>query len=638
MLNEIPMTKEWIETDGRGGYTMSTAYNIRQRRYHGLLICALTPPTQRFMLVGDIEVWVDGPNGTTYLSSHCYAPGVIHPNGYEHIESFTLDPWPRWIYRLADGTRLVHERLIPYGASLIALSWKVVGNIIPLTLFIRPLLAYRNHHELGYERPLDLHGIQHGTQVIFRPTLNTPPLICLSNGIYDDKPIWYHNFYYEKEQARGFDATEDLASPGIFHFDLIGREAALIFATENNGIGYEDSAPGMIARLRVEEVKRRNRFSHHLQRSVDNYLVKRDSGLSIIAGYPWATDWGRDTFIAIRGLFLATNRYSEALQILLTWAQATQNGLVPNRFNEDHSSIDFHAADSSLWFIIAAASLLSRCRVDVEHYQILTSTILSIISAYMNGTIFGIRADLDGLLACGEPNLQLTWMDAKTDDFVVTPRIGKPVEIQALWINALIIAAHLLPEYEEPLARARASFDRRFWYETHGYLYDVVDVDHVPNQNDSTLRVNQIFAIGGLPVALLNGPRSQSIINVAIKYLWTAAGLRTLAPFEQNYAPSYSGDKLARDLAYHQGTVWPYLTGAFIEAWIRSKGDTPNIRREARNKFYTPWLSTVDPYNSGHLPEIADAEPPHHLRGSPFHACSLGEAIRLDNEVLFIQT
>lgn len=339
----VPASGEWLETDGLGGYAMGTAKGLRQRRYHGLLVSALTPPTRRFMLVGDLEVWVEGPDGITHLTSHRYLPGVVHPDGNQRIDSFSVDPWPRWTYKLDDGTRLVHDLLMPRGAPLVALAWRVVGAVRPLTLYVRPLLAYRSHHALGRERPLNLHGEQRGARVIFRPEPQTPALVCLSNGSYVDEPLWYNNFIYEEECARGFESVEDLASPGIFRFDLIGREAALVLATDINGIGHDDSAPGMIARLKLEEGKRRGRHPNAMHRAVDNYLVSRNQGLSVVAGYPWFTDWGRDTFVALRGLCLATGRYDDARQVLLAWARAIDHGMIPNRFADEDTAAEYNA-------------------------------------------------------------------------------------------------------------------------------------------------------------------------------------------------------------------------------------------------------------------------------------------------------
>ena len=632
----VPTCGEWLESDGLGGYAMGTTTGVRQRRYHGLLVAALTPPTKRFMLVADVEVWVKGPDGTTYLSSHRYLPDVVHPNGTERIASFSVDPWPRWTYRLADGTRLVHDLLVVRGSCLCVMSWRIVGAVKPLTLCVQPMLAYRSHHDLVRERPLNLHGDKLGNRVRFRPAPDMPALVALSNGNYEERPVWFHNFVYDEERARGFEGVEDLASPGIFCFDLIGREAALVFATEGNGIGGDDNAPGLVARVKLEEGKRRGSYPTPLHRAVDTYLVDRGEGLSVIAGYPWFTDWGRDTFIALRGLCLATGRYDEARRVLLAWARAIDGGMVPNRFPDENTAAEYNSVDASLWFIVAVGALLERVRLGPADRAELIAGIAAIIAAYQHGARHGIRVDDDGLLACGEPGMQLTWMDAKVGDWVVTPRSGKPVEVQALWVNALVIAARLWNRFEIPLAQARAAFDRRFWYEAGGYLYDVIDVDHVAGKTDSTFRANQLFAVGGLPVNVLAGPRARRVVDLALARLWTPVGPRSLAPGEPGYAPRYQGALRERDAAYHQGTVWPYLAGAFIEAWVRVHGDTPLTRRDARIRFLAPMLAALDPASSGHVAEIADAESPHNLRGCPFQAWSLGEALRLDLEVLAI--
>jgi predicted glycogen debranching enzyme len=391
--------------------------------------------------------------------------------------------------------------------------------------------------------------------------------------------------------------------------------------------------------IRAAEIKRRAAFASPLERSADAYLVQRGLGRTIVAGYPWFTDWGRDTFIAIRGLCLATDRLEDARDILVEWAGAVSEGMLPNRFPDHGDSPEFNSVDASLWFAIAAGELLDATR---RHPKVLSrsdrtaleAAIVAIVDGHAVGTRFGIRMDTDGLLSAGVAGVQLTWMDARVGDRVITPRIGKPVEIQALWLNGLSIASRFERKWREPLANGLAAFGERFWVEDEGYLADVVDVDHVPGTRDETFRPNQILAVGGLPLALVTGERARRVVDGVERRLVTPIGLRSLAPTEDGYAARYEGDSAARDAVYHQGTVWPWLMGAFVDAWLTTRGRTIAASAEARRRFAEPLLSHLQVAGLGHVSEIADAEAPYEPRGCPFQAWSLGELIRIERVIL----
>jgi predicted glycogen debranching enzyme len=311
--------------------------------------------------------------------------------------------------------------------------------------------------------------------------------------------------------------------------------------------------------------------------------------------------------------------------------------MLPNRFPDRGDEPEYNSVDASLWYVVVVHEFLEAAGDDpalVAEKEMLLATVEAILTAYLRGTRYGIQADVDGLLACGVPGMQLTWMDAVVDGRPVTPRIGKPVEVQALWLNALGAASRRNPQWRALFEQGCASFQRRFWNEARGCLYDVVDVDHQPGSVDDRLRPNQIFAVGGLPLALIGGERAARVVQLVEDRLWTPMGPRSLAPGEKDYAPHYIGAASERDAAYHQGTVWPWLAGPFVEAWVRVRGGTAEARAKARELFLAPQLSRLDLPGLNHVPEIADAEPPHTARGCPFQAWSLGEILRLERTVL----
>ncbi|MBI4528645.1 MAG: glycogen debranching enzyme family protein [Deltaproteobacteria bacterium] len=636
-------TDEWLEPDGLGGFASGTVSGIRTRRYHALLLTATKPPSGRVVLVNGFDSWVETGAGTFSLSSQSYNPDVVHPDGAQRIEQFKADLWPQWIYALEDGTKIHFELFACNGASVTVLAWRILTRKRKAILSFRPFLSGRDYHSMHHENGAFRFEPQiQGKRVVWHPYTGLPGIIALSNGKYFHQPDWYRNFLYEQERARGLDFAEDLAAPGAFSWDLSRGEAVCILAAEGfeNGLLTIDAPPEKLAvELRRAELRRRQKFSLPLDRSADAYLVKRGAGKTIVAGYPWFTDWGRDTFIALRGLCLATERLDEARDILLEWAGVVSEGMLPNRFPDQGDEPEYNSVDASLWYIIAVHEFLQSMKdrgemVSPWQEKALQEAVEAILTGYSRGTRYGIRMDQDGLLAAGVPGVQLTWMDAKIDDWVVTPRVGKPVEVQALWLNALWIASHFSGRWKKPFALGQQSFCARFWNEKGGYLYDVVDVNHQAGTVDALFRPNQILAIGGLPISLVAGERAERVVEMVTQRLWTPLGLRSLAPGEPGYTPRYEGGVRERDGVYHQGTVWPWLIGPFVEAWVRVHGESDDAKLEARTRFLTPILEHLDKAGLGHVSEIADAEPPHMPRGCPFQAWSLAEAMRLDRVVL----
>ena len=634
---------EWLEADGLGGFASGTVSGIRTRRYHALLLAATNPPAGRLVLVNGFDASIETEAGVFAISSQMYNPDVVHPDGAHRIESFKTDPWPQWTYRLSDGTEVAFELFVPKGGAVIALSWRLVTRVKEANLRVRPFFSGRDYHSMHHENAAFRFDAEAKRErLVWHAYNGIPGVVALHNGEYRHQPDWYRNFLYDQERARGLDALEDLAAPGFFTWDLTRGEARLIFAAEGFDGGLfadRDEAEVAYTRLRTAELRRRNTFSSTRERSADAYLVRRAGGKTIVAGYPWFTDWGRDTFIALRGLCLATERLDDARDILLQWSSAVSEGMLPNRFPDHGDEPEYNSVDASLWYVVAVGEFLLAMksagrRLAKRDENSLTGAVQAILEGYAKGTRYNIHMADDGLLAAGVPGVQLTWMDAKVGDWVVTPRVGKPVEVEALWINALSIGAKFSAEWNQVFERALAAFRARFWNEHDGCLYDVVDVDHRSGALDASFRPNQIFAVGGLPIALLEGERAAKVVAAVESRLWTPLGLRSLAPDESGYVPRYDGGVRERDGAYHQGTVWPWLIGPFVEAWLHVHGNTVEAKQEARRRFLQPVLNHLNEAGLGHVSEIADAEAPYTPRGCPFQAWSLGEVIRLERIVL----
>ncbi len=672
-MNPIDPNAEWIEADGLGGFASGTVSGIRTRRYHALLLTATAPPAGRMVLVNGFDAWVEIPRGTFAISSQRYGPDVIHPDGASRIESFEYEPWPRWRCRIDNDLVIEQELFVPKGESAVFISWRIVArgadsggdgsghtlnqaaSTLPATtLRVRPFFSGRDFHATHHENAsFKFVADQNSERVRFQSYDGVPAVIAYSNGHYVHEPSWYRNFVYSEEQARGLDAVEDLASPGVFEFSLSERPAVLMLAAEaiaragdpgsaNRPASTPPDTESIEARhvqVRAIEQARRQHFSSALQRAADAYIVNRGKGKTLIAGYPWFGDWGRDTFIALRGLCIATGRLEEARDILLQWADTVSQGMLPNRFPDNGEQPEFNSVDASLWYIIAVNDYLLAGKkqptlTDDRHTKQLQAAADAILRGYSEGTRFGIRADRDGLLSAGEHGQQLTWMDARVDGREITPRIGKPVEIQALWLNALAVGAKFSEPWQTLFEKGNAAFESKFWNEHAGYLADVIDCDHQPGAVDLTFRPNQIFAVGGLPLTLLSKDKARRVVDAVEMLLATPVGLRSLAPGERGYAPHYQGDSRARDSVYHQGTVWPWLIGPFVEAWVRVHGANADAREKARARFLPALYEHLNHAGLGHISEICDAEPPHTPRGCPFQAWSLGELLRIERSIL----
>jgi len=594
---------EWLEADGEGGFAMGTAGLIRTRRYHALLLTAFQPPTRRMVLVSGVEAWA----GTLALSANRYTPDVTYPPGRDHLVAFDATPWPRW--RWERGAMWVeHDLFVAPGTGCTVLRWRGAG-----TLSVRPLLAVRDYHALRHEGALDLTPKQLGQNVAWHP--DGMAIGALSNGAYEHGEEWFRHVLYTAEQARGMDCIEDVASPGTFTFDLDANEAVLIF---RQGDSLAADAATVAVQLATSERARRA-MPDRLARSAGSYLASRAPGRTILAGFPWFTDWGRDTFISLRGLLIATGRLDDAGAILGTWAGLIDGGMMPNRFPDHGGPPEYNTVDAALWFCVAVHDLLQAGAGD-DH---LRRAVERVIDGTRAGTRYGIGVDADGLVHAGASGQQLTWMDAKYGETVVTPRHGKPIEIQALWINALRIAGTWTDRFVALEQQATASM-AIFTDPATGALADVIRPD---GTQDRSIRPNQIFAVGGLPFQVVHGAQAAAVVNLVEARLLTPLGLRTLDPADPAYRPRYVGDVVARDSAYHQGTVWPWLMGAFVQAALRVRGDA--ARPDLRRRCLDPLMRHVDGPGLGHLCEVADGDAPHTPGGCPAQAWSLGELIRI---------
>ncbi len=647
---------EWLEADGFGGFASGTVGTLRTRRYHALLLTATRAPGGRIALVNGVEAWLEADGARYPLSMQRYVPDVVYPDLAPSLLQFDTVPWPTWRFQLDTQRVLTAEVFVTKATRETVLRWRLDGAINgaqaspamrAFTLKVRPLLSGRDYHALHHENPAFNFNarISNGDACVsWQPYGDVPLISAVTNGVYTHAPDWYRNFCYVRERERGLDFSEDLATPGVFSFDLAASEAVMILsapsvttactaasATEPTAQPGARPPTAHAAELARIEEQRRSALGSRLQRSADAYVVTRNEGRTILAGFPWFTDWGRDTFIAMRGLLIASGRLDEAEAILLEWSGTLSEGMLPNRFPDYGDAPEYNSVDASLWFIVALHDYLATGHASAATRTRLQRAAEAILVGYTNGTRFNIQASAaDGLLNAGVPGMQLTWMDAKVGDWVVTPRIGKPVEVQALWINALRIAATWNPLWLPPAERALQAFRERFVDSSTQALFDNVDVDFIEGRVDRSIRPNQIFAVGGLPFPLLEGAAARAVLDQVEAHLLTPLGLRTLAPSDPAYRAYYGGPPLERDGAYHQGTVWPWLLGPFVEAWLRVRGNAADARAEAKARFLDPLHAHLDHAGLDHLSEIAGGDAPHAPGGTPFQAWSLGELLRVE--------
>jgi predicted glycogen debranching enzyme len=643
--SEAALTREWLETNGLGGFASSTIIGLNTRRYHGLLVAALRPPVERFVLLSKLEeaLIIDGRRYE--LSANQY-PGVIHPQGFHYLKQFRLDPFPRFTYEV-EGIEIEKSVFMIYGQNSTVVRYQVRlassatdnGRLTTdnCWLEVRPLIAFRDYHGTTHENGALNPYVQAETRVATVAPYQGLPALHFAHDADELEAIgfWFKHFEYRVEQERGLDWVEDLFSPFVLRFDLSRRaHVAVIASTEPHDVArareYEQAE---IERRRAisSSAPSEDEFVRTLVAAADQFIVARGDQKTIIAGYHWFTDWGRDTMIALPGLTLVAGRAEVAKRILLAFARHVDQGMLPNRFPDAGEQAEYNTIDATLWFFEAVRALVEYTG-DYDFVRAsLYPALVDIISWHVSGTRYGIRMDDDGLLSGGEAGVQLTWMDAKVGDWVVTPRRGKAVEIQALWYNALCVMEEFAKEVDDDIGEkryrkmamlAKKSFNQVFWNEATGCLYDVVDGD----ARDASIRPNQIFAVS-LPHAILSREKAKRVVEVVERELLTPVGLRSLSPSDPQYRGRYEGSPWSRDGVYHQGTVWAWLMGAFITAYVKVNRASKKSRRQAE-EWLAGFRRHLTEAGLGQVSEIFDGDAPHTPRGCVAQAWSVAELLR----------
>jgi len=663
---------EWLETNSLGGWSGSSVIGAHTRRYHGLLVAAIVPPTERMVLLSKLDETIVANDKKIELGVNLYPGNTIHPKGYQYLVSFSKDLFPQWEYE-ADGIRLKKTIVMIHGENTVVIMYDVIGAAKPFTLELSPLMAARGYHSLTHEGPqmhwdVDFnHGIFHN-----QPDGKTDVFISVPGSDYRHEPKWFRNFQYSVEQYRGQEFTEDLFNHGTFSVELKQGDSLGIVVSTSDPTGRD--AHDLLAK---EAMRRKLLISNQpddevikqLVLAADQFIVKRNidlseslevspigvpdppiggegkersslEGATIIAGYHWFTDWGRDTMVSLPGLCLSTGRFEDAKKIIAAFAKSVSMGMLPNRFRDNGEEPEYNNVDGTLWYFIAIYKYLQVTGDKDFIIKEILPVLKEIVDWHFRGTRYNIKVDTDGLLFAGEKGQQLTWMDARIGDWVVTPRIGKPVEVQALWYNTLRIFSELLKLNNQQhdafrvnlsAEKAKDNFNRQFWFEEGNYLYDVIDENGKP---DATLRPNQLFAIS-LPFPLIESEKAKAVLQIVEEKLYTPVGLRSLPTEDNHYVPVYGGDQWHRDSSYHEGTVWSWLLGAYVDAIIKLRIDDGELRAR---KVIEDFKYHLNEGCIGSVSEIFDADAPHHPRGCAAQAWSVAEVLRVIKEYQLFDT
>jgi predicted glycogen debranching enzyme len=631
------LSREWLETNGIGGYASSSLCGAGTRRYHGLLIAAAKPPLGRIVMLSRFEERLTIGEKAYELSCNLYPNATVHPAGFRYLALFRLDPFPRWTYDL-DGVKVERAIFMVHGENTTVVRWKLLDGSNPtgsLGLELRPLVAFRDHHHLRHADESFSPAVSTGEGFVRIAEAEHSLFLSGTRAEISPGGGWYRNFEYPIERERGFDFREDLYQPCLLRIPFDG-EAWVVASDKICSAAHAPEFEQSEIRRRAELVAHAELQSEKywpLVLAADQFIVDRGEGKSVIAGYHWFSDWGRDTMIALPGLTLATRRFDVARDILLEFSKHISQGMIPNRFPDEGDEPQYNTVDATLWYFEAIRQYVEATG-DFELVSgHLYSKLANIIDWHFAGTRYGIKVDeSDWLLSAGDAEHQLTWMDAKAGDWVVTPRNGKPVEIQALWYNALMTLADFAErvgsvsaavEYRQLAKAAAASFNEKFWNSEENCLYDVLAEDGP----DASVRPNQIFAVS-LHHSVLDAERSRRVLETVESNLLTPYGLRSLSPRDSCYVGIYAGSPLERDGAYHQGTVWSWLIGPFTDAYRRVHAGDPDLENRVA-AFTEPLFQHLQGTMIGQISEIFDADEPHRPKGAAAQAWSVAELLRV---------
>lgn len=612
---------------------MGTVAGVNTRRYHALLLATFAPPADRYSILPRVEERVS-ISGETYELATVQYPGIVQPRGCELLEEFAIDPFPRWRYQ-AGGARIEKTVCLMDGRQSVLVRYQTSEACV---MEVRLLLAFRDYHSLGHRNAALQNRIaERAWRVAFKPYEDLPELTVFHNGIFSRDGLWFLKHEYLRELDRGLDFREDLFSPGSLRFEITPEHAAWFIASLESQPVQQPMDETAISSILETEAQRRafgntTGVDWQLRRALDQFrIIRHDERPSLIAGYPWFTDWSRDTLISLPALFAAGFGYEDARKILEMLLAERSQGLLPNRFSDTHSAPEYNSADATLWLFAAAHELVKRDSDESFLRRILYPAARDIIDWHRRGTHHRIGVDgEDHLLSAGGPDTQLTWMDARVGEVPVTPRYGKAVEINALWYNALKVTALWAGALGAPeeqawcdleAAKVLASFRAKFWNAEDGYLYDVV----VGSTRDSRIRPNQLLAVS-LPFPMLEPPQAQQVVRVLERELLTPVGLRTLDRRDTSYQARFEGSPARRDAAYHQGTVWPWLIGPFMAAYLYAFGETEESLAYCRtilNRVGTEFTACC----LGSLAEVYDGEPPQRPAGCPAQLWSVAQFI-----------
>ncbi len=647
--------REWLVTNGIGGFASGTIANMLTRRYHGLLMAALKPPLGRTLLLAKLDETAeyDGvypDSGRFYpLFTNRWEDGTVEGNGHHHLNRFHLEgTTPVWTYALANA--LLEKRVwMQPGANTTTIQYRLARATGPLSLSIKAIVNHRDYHSTtimnDWSPDIEDVAISGGAGLRLSLFAGATPLYLFSDrAAITPQFDWYEDLYLAVEERRGQrDISEDHIYAAQLKVTLAPGETVSVVASTDPAPNLDSEAA--YAERRAYEAALLARAPaasslpgpvEHLMLAADQFIVSRPTagdpgGRSVIAGYHWFSDWGRDTMIALPGLTLATGRPEVAAGVLRTYARFVDQGMLPNRFPDEGEMPEYNTVDATLWYFVALHDYLATTG-DMELARDLFPVLAGIIDHHRRGTRYRIHEDAaDGLLYAGQPGVQLTWMDVKIDDWVVTPRAGKAVEINALWYNALRIMAGLAARLGEAPAGYAASADRvrdsfgRFWNAEMGYCYDVIDAppsDHAAAGHDLSLRPNQLLAVS-LPHSPLTPKQARSVVDACARHLLTPHGLRTLSPDDKAYIGQYGGDRRRRDEAYHQGTAWAWLIGPFVTAHLRVYQD-----RAAARAYLAPLLQHLVDHGVGSVSEIFEGDAPFAPRGCIAQAWSVAEVLR----------